>query len=495
MSKSSKDLLNAREAVLAEIEKLANKANAEGRELTVEEVSMRDEFAAQAGKLQARAVSAKASEKSAKVAKAAESRKETATSEVAANDLGGNVVVKSSERTYTRGGQHNYLADVTKAAGLRDAGASARLARHAQEVSVDAEAARQRINAGSARAMDAYFVKQARAAMAEGGASEFQARSGDLSTTNGVGGEFVPPAYLTEQYVAYARSGRVFADSVTKQDLPAGTMSINIPKVTGGTSIATQATQNTAVSDTAATTTFVTVPVVTVAGQQTVSLQLLERSPIAMDDVLFKDLTAALASQVDIKCLNGPGSGDVTGALNTSGITSTTWTSGSPTLGGFYGQIAKTKAAIAGTRFLPATHMFVTPTRLEWLEQQMDTTGRPVIVPSVNGPFNAVQVASDGSVAEGITGYKFQGMDLYQDFNIPANLGVGSNQDAVILTKADDLYLYESPIVVRALPQTYGNQLTVLLQVYEYMAFTAARYPVSVGTVTGTGLVTPTFNS
>jgi hypothetical protein len=37
--------------------------------------------------------------------------------------------------------------------------------------------------------------------------------------------------------------------------------------------------------------------------------------------------------------------------------------------------------------------------------------------------------------------------------------------------------------------------LSVLLQLYGYIAFTAARYPVSNSVITGTGLSTPTFNS
>jgi hypothetical protein len=58
-------------------------------------------------------------------------------------------------------------------------------------------------------------------------------------------------------------------------------------------------------------------------------------------------------------------------------------------------------------------------------------------------------------------------------------------------------YLYESPVVTRALPQTYGAQLSVLLQLFNYGAFTAARYPTANSVVTGTGLASAnlTFNS
>jgi HK97 family phage major capsid protein len=492
--KKSKELLAQRDGVLAHIETIAQRAAAEERELNAEEVGQRDEFAAEAGRLSARAISAKTEEKAAKVKRAAEAREATGTGDLPAGSVGGNVVVKSSERTYFKGGPVSYMNDlVGKAMG--DSGASARLQRHAQEIAVDAEAARQRIEAGSARAWDPYFIKQVRAGMSASGVGEFQARTGDLSIATNVGGEFVPPAYLTAEYIPFARAGRVFADSCNQQDLPPGTMSLNIPKVTSGTATATQATQNTAVQDTALATAFVTFPVVTVAGAQTLSLQLLERSPIPFDDLTFKDLALDLAQRVDLKALAGPGSGDVTGAINTGSIVNTTWTQASPTVTGLYGQIAKTKAGIASARFLPATHAFVTPNRWEWLEQQVDTTGRPLILPADHSPYNAVQVADSAAVAEGATGGRVMGLNVFQDYNIPANLGSGTNQDVIVITKADDLYLYESPVIARALPQTYGNQLTVLLQVYEYLAFTAARYPVSVGVIGGTGLVAPTFAS
>jgi HK97 family phage major capsid protein len=502
MAKQSKKFTEQREAVLSQIAAIAAKAEKEERELTVEEVSMRDEFAAQAGKLQGRAISAKADEADAKVAKAAEARNDIGTGEQRSNDVGGAVHVRSSEHTYVKGGDTNYLHDLATVAlnpGPAGGAASERLKRHGVEMSRDAEEARNRINAGSARSWskhasaDEYLVSQVRAGMAASGASETQARTGDLNTTTSAdGGVFVPPAYLTAEYVPYARPGRPFADSVTKMDLPAGTMSINIPRVTSGTAVGPQSAgaENAAVVDTALATDYDTFPVTTIAGAQTLSQQLIDRAPIDFSDVTFKDLTLALAQQVDANCISGAGSGGVVkGVLNTGSITTTTWTTSTPTFAGFWNQVASTKAAIASGRFLPATHMFLTPNRWEWLESQLDDTGRPLFSPQDNGPFNAAQVSPDGAVAQGVTGGRFQGLTVYQDFNVPATVQVSSqNSDIVVICKADDMYLYESPVVARALPQTYGNQLTVLLQVWEYAAFTANRYPVSAGIITGSGM-------
>jgi hypothetical protein len=65
------------------------------------------------------------------------------------------------------------------------------------------------------------------------------------NTTNGSGGEFVPPLWLVGQYVPFARSGRVIANRMRRSPLPPGTDSINLPKMSTGTATAVQSAQNT----------------------------------------------------------------------------------------------------------------------------------------------------------------------------------------------------------------------------------------------------------
>lgn len=497
--KKSKTLLAQRDRVLAEIEQLATNAAAENRGLTAEETTRREELASRAGKLEAKAVTARNGEKDAKRAKAAQARNDAGTGNRPANSPGGAVKVTSEHRTYEKGNGRSYLQDLCTmsfgpgATGQRYFQALERLQRHAQENEVEAASIDRK--GTTARAEERYFLRQMVEVKNDRAAQQGPRQYRALSTSSGSGGEFVPPLYLTAEWIAFARAGRVIADACHHEDLPDGTMSINVPKVTGGTSVATQGSQNTNVSDTDMTTAYVTVPVVTKAGAQVVSLQLLERSPIAFDEAVFKDLGLALAQQIDEAVISGPGSGDVTGILNTSGINTVTWTQASPTLKGLYGQIGVAKADIATTRFLPATHQFMTPTRWEWIGQSFDSNNRPLVVPDYNGPFDAVAVSADAATAEGVVGRNLSGLKTFEDANVPSNLGAGTNQDVVIVSRMDDNWLFESPIVTRALPQTYGQQLSVLLQVYEYIAFTAARYPVSNAVVTGTGLTPPSFNS
>jgi hypothetical protein len=53
------------------------------------------------------------------------------------------------------------------------------------------------------------------------------------------------------------------------------------------------------------------------------------------------------------------------------------------------------------------------------------------------------------------------------------------------------LILWESGIRAKVLPEPKAANLTVLLQIYSYIAFTPDRYPESI--VSLTGLTPPTF--
>lgn len=410
----------------------------------------------------------------------------------------------TEHRVYERHNGVSYMRDLAvmgfgSGLGSEWFRASERLQQHGRENRWHAE----QWETKPANTAEGYFVRQMVEALQNreqyrgianlsGGKMSYRA----LSTAATAGGEFVPPMYLTEQWLAYLRAGRVVANAMNHQDLPDGTMSLNIPKVTTGTLVEAQTTQNTNIAQQDIVTAFVTFPVVTVAGQDTVSLQLLDRSPISFDEVIFGDLAADHARRMDVYVINGSGaSGQPTGILNTSGINTITWTQASPTVEGLYGRIGVGKEEVAVKIFRPATHLFITPNCWEYLGQSFDTTKRPLVVPEYGGPFNTVQVAPDSATAEGLVGRNLSGLATFEDANIPANLGAGTNQDVAIICRAEENYLYESPIVTRALQETYGAQLSVLLQVFNYAAFTAARYPTANSVITGTGMIKRTFNS
>jgi HK97 family phage major capsid protein len=313
----------------------------------------------------------------------------------------------------------------------------------------------------------------------------------DISRVDGAGGYFVPRAWLIDQYVELARPGRAFGNLVTRQPLPGGTDSINVPKILTGTAVGIQVADNTAVVDVDLTDTFVNAQVCTLAGQEGVAIQLIDQSPIAFDQVVFGDLTAAHATQTDLQCFYGTGSnGQVLGLANTAGI-GTIAVSG-VTVAGVYSGIANAIQQIHTTRFMPPTVILMHPRRWSWLLAQLDQNQRPLFVPNANGPFNAVGILQDVD-SQQVVG-QLQGLPVVTDPNITTTAGTGAaagSDDVIYVLRASDIVLYESGVRARVMPEVKASTLTVLCQLYSYLAFTAARFPQS--TVELTGLSAPTF--
>lgn len=311
-----------------------------------------------------------------------------------------------------------------------------------------------------------------------------------LSTTDGGVGEFVPPLWMVDEYVKLARAGRVVADQIAHQPLPAGTDSINLPRLATGTATAEQATQNTAVQNTDATSNSVTAAVATIAGQQVVSQQLLEQSPINMDTILLADLAADYATKLDVFVITN-NAASKRGLLNVSGSNAITYTDATPTVGELYSKVGDGIQQIHTGRFMPPDKVFMHPRRWAWFTVALDTQGRPLVVPSAQMPTNVLAAMSD-VVSEGFVG-TIQGLPVYVDPNIPTNLGAGTNEDRIIAARSSDVILFEGTPRAEAFRETKADQLSVLLRFYNYAAIHSERYPKSLSVISGTGLIAPVF--
>lgn len=316
-----------------------------------------------------------------------------------------------------------------------------------------------------------------------------------LSTANGAGGEWVPPLWIEEQWIKVVRPGRVTANVSTHNPLPGGTDVINLPKMLTGTAVAVQATQGTGIQQTDATTGSISSPIITIAGGQTVAMQLVEQSPLNVDDLILGDLAADYATKANLQVLSGTGSsGQATGLLTLAGTNSVAWTQSTPAVGGdggLYAMLGQAVSAIHTNRLAPPDCIIMHPRRWAWVESRSDSSNRPLVVPGAQNPMN-----SSGTMgplaAEGRVG-TMMGLPVYVDASIPVNVGVGTNQDVVIVTRSSDLYLWESSLRAEAFEQTYASTLQLLCRVYAYLSYQPGRYPKSTAIISGTGLVTPVW--
>lgn len=305
----------------------------------------------------------------------------------------------------------------------------------------------------------------------------------------------VIPQYLVDQYAPIARAGAPFVDNcVTKLQLPAEGMTVNISRVTTGSTAAAQATENAAASETDMDDTLLTVNVRTYAGQQDVSRQLLERGTPGMDGLIFADLLSDYFTKLGSAVLNGDGNnGTHLGVRSVVGIKAVTYDDASPTVSEIYPKIADAIQQINSSRFLPATHIAMHPRRWGWFTAALDSSGRPFVVPNAAGPYMAQGVNADVNYG-GVVG-TLQGLPVITDANLPTTLG-GGTEDVILLCRKPDCLLWQegdgAPRQAR-FEQTAGGNLTVKLVLYGYTAFTAGRYPAGHGTISGTGLIAPTF--
>ena len=325
-------------------------------------------------------------------------------------------------------------------------------------------------------------------------AASQETRAGDMTTSAGAGGEFAPPLWQIENFIALARAGRVTADLCQKDTLPSGVSSINLPKVASGVTVAVQQTQNSALSDTAMTTTSVSSGITTVGGKQIISLQLLQQSGIPFDRVILQDLAKAYAVQVDTQVLYGTNAnGQVRGLVGVP--TATAFTTATPKVAdgttsanSFYYALSKAAAAVQTAIFEPANAVVMHPNRWAWVVGSADSSNRPLIVPAGPG-FNGVGTTGD-QVAQGFAG-TIGSYNVYTDPNISLTANSATNQDEVYVLRTDQLWLYESAMQTASFDATYADNASILFRVLGYLAFIPNRYTGAVQVLRGTGLVAP----
>lgn len=351
-------------------------------------------------------------------------------------------------RSPKEGGQHSFFHDL-RASNLGDDAARDRLNRHATEMRVEKR---------------------------------------DLTSTAGAGGEFIPPMWLMDRWIPLLRSSRAIADSLTRLDLPAGAMSISLPKLSGGTATAIQASENAAVQETDATTTSVTANVRTIAGMQDLSTQLFEIPQPGLDEILFRDLARDYATKLDVQVISGSGaSGQLLGLRTVSGINAITYDDASPTAGEAFAALASALSSVTSA-FMTADTIAMHPRRWAWLLSQRDTTGRPLFNGDTNTMGTGTRVESDGAAGN------LLGLRVILDPNLPTNIGAATNQDVILVYDSTQIFLWEEGAPrTRVFEDIGSGTLTVRLRVHGYVALMANRLPTSISAINGTGLVAPVF--
>jgi len=283
-----------------------------------------------------------------------------------------------------------------------------------------------------------YAENTIRAALGDEDARQYLRAADDTTDNAGL----VPTRQLSEIINPLSTTIRPSIDAISRGVLPDAGMTFEIPKITAAPTVADTA-EGAAFSDTDQTAAFLSVSVKKYAGQQTFSVELLDRTSPAFFDELVRNMAAAYA-----KATNAA----VNAALIAGATADATTTVTYPTASELLGIVARGSASVYGaTAGLPnpfARNMVVSTG--QWSNiMSLNDAGRPIYTASQ--PMNAGGVVTPTSLTGNVAG-----LNLYVD---PTNAGDG---DGTILVVNPDSYTwYESPTYRLRAESTAAGQVTI----------------------------------
>ena len=265
-----------------------------------------------------------------------------------------------------------------------------------------------------------YLENTIRASMGDDNARQYVAAADDTTDNAGL----VPTRQLTEVINGLANPMRSNIDAISRGVLPDAGMSFEIPKITVMPTVAATS-EGSAPSETDQNSAFVTVNVAKYAGQQTFSVELLDRTSPLFFNELLSNMAAAYAKATD----TAVNAALIAGAT-ADGTTVTTY----PTAAELLGIVARGAASVySGTQGFARNIIMNTS---QWSNvMTLNDSGRPIYNAQV--PQNAGGVVAPTSVRGNVAG-----LDLY----VTANTAAGTDTDGSILIVNPAAYTwYESP--------------------------------------------------
>jgi HK97 family phage prohead protease len=283
-----------------------------------------------------------------------------------------------------------------------------------------------------------YAENSIRAALGDEDARQY-IRAADNTTDNA---GLVPTRQLSEIINPLGTTIRPSIDAISRGVLPDAGMTFEIPRITAMPEVAVAA-EDAAFRDIDQNSNFLSVTVQKYAGQQTFSVELLDRTSPAFFDELVRNMAAAYA-----KSTNAAVNAALISGATLDGTTTVTY----PTAAELLGVVARGSASVyAATAGLPnpfARNMVVSTG--QWSNiMSLNDAGRPIYTASQ--PMNA-----GGQVAPTSLTGNVAGLNLYVD---PTNGGDG---DGTILIVNPDAYTwYESPTYRLRAESTATGSVTV----------------------------------
>ena len=283
-----------------------------------------------------------------------------------------------------------------------------------------------------------YAENTIRAALGDDSARQWIAAADNTTDNAGL----VPTRQLSEIINPLGTTIRPSIDAISRGVLPDAGMTFEIPKITQMPAVG-EVAEDAAFTDTDQNAAFLSVSVKKYAGQQTFSVELLDRTSPAFFDELVRNMAAAYAKTTNAA---------VNAALIAGATADATTTVTYPTAAELLGIVARGSASVYGaTAGLPnpfARNMVVSTG--QWSNiMSLNDAGRPIYTASQ--PMNA-----GGAVAPTSLTGNVAGLNLYVD---PTNAGDGDG--TILVVNPDAFTWYESPTYRLRAESTAAGQVTI----------------------------------
>lgn len=222
----------------------------------------------------------------------------------------------------------------------------------------------------------------------------------------------------------------------------------------------------------------ITASIFTAAGLATISNQLLADSNPAVDGLVTADLAKRLVALEETAFINGSGTGQPLGILNTPGIGATALTS--VNVVDLLDAILDAIADVETDHGAPSA-ILMHPRTWTRILKSKDAQGAYYIDPA-GGPQDP-RTGLRGPV-KSLWGYR-----VVTSNRIPTNLGAGTNESRVIVGDFSEcLILDRQGITVDESKHVYFTQNQTVFRAEQRVGFTAARTPAAINVVGGVGL-------
>jgi HK97 family phage prohead protease len=286
-----------------------------------------------------------------------------------------------------------------------------------------------------------YLENSIRAALGDDDARSY-VRAADNTTDNA---GFIPTPQSTTLINGVSNGDRGFIDALSRETLAASGMTFELPRINTAPTVALTNEEGTP-SETDQATAFISVDVKKFAGQQTVSVELIDRSSPAFFTELVRQMEFAYAKATDAYAVTRA-SATATASTAKAGATAANYLA-------FFANAAKN--VYTGSLGF-ARNVVVSPD--VWAEiMGLNDNGRPIYIAS--NPSNAGGALSPQSVRGNVAG-----LDLYVSRSLS-----GTGDGSIYVINPDALTFYESPRLTLQTNVIASGQISVMYYGYAAVA-------------------------